>query len=273
MKTIVNSILIFTFICAICLFTIGCHKKIFNRPPAWDKCTLSSNWTGKNASTRIMNILSPNMTDQAFQDRFNWAKGRGVNCFHVILANKSDGEKAGYSIYGPSFNYGNVDQNSVNVMLNRIKKIRKEGFGVILWLVTDDSTAWCKKVSANPQQYVNDLDRLGFFKEASTVVIGLEVDEYWSAGDCSKIYAAVKSKYDGKVGVHQVSDKYDKAGTCDIMFAQVKPGTSTSTIKNFVKTIKSKTGKPVCMFEMERQEDRARSQAALDAGAYAVGNW
>ena len=242
-------------------------------PPSWDKCTKSSNWHGTHANQRMMNILSPRMSDSTFKDRLNFIKSRGCNTAHVILCNKGDGESAGYSIYGQNFDW-TIDKSYANKMLERLKILAKENLGIVLWLATDDCGDWNSKIISNPSKYVADLYSLGFLKYASTVVLGLEVDEYWkNSSYIHSFYKAVKAKYNGKVGVHQTSGKYNYMSLVDIAFVQVNPGTSKDHIKSFIKTVKSKTGKPVNMFEMERQEDRSRSEAALSAGAFAVGNW
>jgi len=236
----------------------------------WDKATLSSNWHGANAKMRLMNILSPHMSESSYKDRINFIKSRGCNTVHVFLTNKADGEYAGYSIYGNKFDW-NIDKNYSDKLLSRVKSLSKD-FYVVLWLAADDSAAWNKTMISNPTRYVNDLNKLGFFDYATTVCIGLEANEYWNASQCLAMYNAVKSVYKGKVAVHQTSNKYNYAGTCDLLFAQMNPGQSESSIKNFTKTC-LKTGKPVNMFELERQENRQKSQWALDAGAYAIGNW
>ena len=240
---------------------------------SWDACTKSSNWHGANASQRMMNIVSPRMDDKTFNERLKFIKDRGCNCVHLILCNKGDGEMAGYCIYGSSFDWS-IDKSYVDKMLERVKTLYNHGFGIVLWLTTDDSDDWNSKLISNPCKYVNDLSDLGFFKYASTVVLGLETDEYWkSQSQIKSLLDAVRSRYSGKVGVHQKSGEYGYMKLVDVAFVQLNPGTSTDKIKSFVKTVKSKTGKPVCMFELERQEDRTRCNAAFEAGAYAVGNW
>ena len=251
-------------------------KKLFSGDivqsiPSWDKCTKSSNWHGTNASQRMMNMLSPAMPNEVFNSYLSWIKSRGCNCVHVFLTNKADGQYAKYSIYGPKFDF-QLNNDYVKIMLDRVKKFRNENLGVVLWLISDDSSDWSKTMIKNPDKFVEDVNNAGFFKYASTVVVGLETDEYWSAAECSKMYAAVRQRYSGKIGVHQTSNKCNYAGTADIMFAQMNPGSSKSQIQSFVKTC-LKTGKPVNMFELERQEDRQRSQWALEAGAFACGNW
>ena len=237
----------------------------------WSKCTKSSNWTGKNASKRIMNILSPTMPDAIFNERYAFAKGRGVDHFNLFITNQRDGECAGYSIYGPNFAQSNgIDKNSTKIMEKRIKKIINDGYGVILWMTADD-TSWNKTM--NFEKLCADVKSLGWFDLCSAVVVGLECDEYWNASQVSN-YCKILKKYSGKkVGVHQTSDKYNYMAYGDLSYLQVSPGKANSYIQNFIGIAKKAIGHPVCMFEMERSEDRGRSQAALDAGAFSVGNW
>lgn len=254
-------------------------KKLFGKIngkiviPNWDECTKSSNWSGKNAAKRMMNILSPHMADATFKERVAWMKGRGCNCAHVFVTNKADGEKAGYSPYGNKFDFV-FDKNYCKVMGDRIKYLNKQGLGVILWLMADDSNAWAKTAQSNFAHYCKDIKELGWFDYASTVVIGLEIEEYWNnAGVIANLVKATKQFYKGKVGTHHISGSYALAGTSDIAFVQLNPGQSDSAISSYVRKVKGALNKPVNMFELERNEDRHRSEVALKAGAFGVGNW
>ena len=240
--------------------------------PDWDDCTKSSNWTA-NASQRMMNILSPHMDDGTFKARLKWIKKRGCNCVHLILANKADGECAGYSIYGNKFDFA-IDENYANCIKNRIKKIYKEDLGIVLWMITDDSNAWAKTMKSNPAQYFSDVKNLGLFKYASTVVLGLELEEYFnSSSTVSSMISTLRNYYSGKIGTHHVSNKYSLGQHADIVFLQVNPGTSKDAIAAYVKNVKSALNKPVNMFEIERNEDREKSETAMNAGAFGCGNW
>ena len=53
---------------------------------------------------------------------------------------------------------------------------------------------------------------------------------------------------------------------------QLDPSCSTSDISKSVKALRSK-GYEVCGFEYSRGPDKAKAQAALDAGAFGCGNW
>lgn len=262
------------YILLFCLlaFCVGCTTA----PLSWDKCTLSSNWHGKNANMRIMNILSPRFSDQQFQDRYNWAKGRNVNYFNLFVINKGDGEGAGYSMFGSDFsgNYGKIDKAFSDIMTARIKQIYDDGYGVVLWLMADDSNAWAKKFASNPQVVIDAMDSLGWFKYASIIVIGLELDEFYNASQVNSIYTALRTKWGGMIGTHHTSSKYTFYNFGDIVFYQVNPNTATKTIISQCKNVAAKTGKKIVAFEIERQEARGKCQQILDAGAaYSVGNW
>ena len=247
---------------------IGCHSI---ETPKWDECTKSSNWHGANASQRMMNVLSPHMPDTVFSVRVNFMKSRGCNTAHVILCNKADGEYAGYSIYGNGITW-TINKAFTDVMTKRIKKLHNEGFGIVIWLMTDDGNDWAKALAGNAQKYIDDIDSLGWFKYASTVCVGLELDEYFNANQVNAFVVALRSKYKGKIATHHTSGKATFAALGDILFYQVNPTDNQSTIKNACSTA-LKSGKPVNMFETYRQENRRNCETAFANGCYAVGNW
>lgn len=253
----------------ICLMFIGCS--IETRIPKWNECTKSSNWHGQNASQRMMNILSPNMPDSVFHERMSFMKSRGANTAHLIICNKADGEYANYCIYGNDITWI-VNKNFTNLMTTRIKELRKEKFGIILWLMTDDSYDWNIELAKNFNQYICDIEALGWLKYASTIVIGLELDEYYTEDMVVACVNAIRNKYKGKIGVHHTNNKVTYADKADILFYQVAPGQTISQITNYTR-MALKLGKPLNFFELERQEAREKSRVALGAGAFAVGNW
>lgn len=240
--------------------------------PTWDKCDKASCWDGSNAQKRMMNMLSPGMSDAKCLSYMNWMKSRGCNTAHLFTSNKGDGENAGYCIYGNNWDWS-VDPNFVNIMKTRINYLRKNGFGIVLWLFADDSASWNTIAKKNFPQHLNDLKKQGLLDNASTVVVGLELNEYFNAKDVAALVSATRAVYKGKIGTHTTSNNAGFASLADLVFYQVNPGTPISTIQATVKSVKAKTGKPVNMFEMERHPDNVRSKAALAAGAFGVGNW
>lgn len=248
---------------------------IRDKVPSWDKATLSSNWNGTNAQQRMMNILSPLMSDAKFKERVEFMKSRGVNTAHVFVTNKKDGECAGYSPFGQTFTSYVVQKGFTDVMTRRLKELRKNKWAVVLWMMADDSNDWAKDVASSAykaDKYCKAVKDLGWFDMASTVVVGLEMNEYWGVPQVQNMVAAIRKYYKGKIGTHHTSGAYTFAGFGDILFWQCEPGKSVQAIK--ADTSKALTlGKPVNFFELQRNPNRTLCQAAMDAGAFAVGNW
>lgn len=245
------------------------------RPKHWSKCTKASCWDGANANVRYMNILSPHMSNSEFESRIKWTLKRDCNCLHLFVCNKADGEYAGYSIYG----YGDTtpfsrkqDNAIVKMMTKRVKYARRKGLGIVLWLLADDSTAWNRALLANPTQYAKDLDGTGLLAYASTVVLGLELNEYSSAAQVSALSTAIRKVYKGKIGVHHTSGSVAFANLGDILFYQTNPGLNAEQIAGSSAKALA-TGKPVNYFELARNPQRELSQAAISAGCFGVGNW
>lgn len=241
--------------------------------PGWEYCTLASCWEGSNAQHRMMNILSPHMPDSKFNDYMNWMKGRGCNTSHLFIANLADGEYGGYSIYGRKWSWG-IDKQYCDFMKSRIKTLRKNGFAIVIWLMADDSAAYSDALKTNFLRYVRDVKTQGFFDVASTVVVGLELDEYYTESEVKRLCEATKSVYSGKIATHQCSGKYAYHKYADILFYQTATGKTESQIESEVRRIKKNIGgKPINAFEISRNPARKLCEAAFRGGAFAVGNW
>ena len=125
---------------------------------------------------------------------------------------------------------------------------------------------------ATAASYVRAVKDLGWFDMASCVVAGLEMNEYWNISQANPMVKSIWKFWKGKLGVHHTNDHADFIGLADILFYQVSPGASVAQIKKDTKKALSH-GKPVNFFEIERNPSRQKCQAALDSGAFAVGNW
>lgn len=254
-------------------FMTGCKSLPFlNRVPSWDKCTLSSNWTGANAKTRIMNSLSPHMSEDEFKRRVAWVKDRGCNTMHLILCNQADGEFSRYCIYGSAFDWS-IDKAYCDTFRRRIDYIRSKNLAVVIWLFTDDSSAWNREASKDFDRYLRDVKAEKLLDQASIVCVCLEIEDSFSSAQLAKLIAATRKVYSGKIGTHQVSG-FGYAGMADYCFYQVQPGKSVAWLKAEARRVKNALGKtPLNFFEIERQENREKSQAVMDNGADACGNW
>lgn len=78
-------------------------------------------------------MLSPAMPEKVFRERVKWMLERGCDTVHWFVANKGDGEYAGYCIYGADWDW-EVDKPTVKLFRSRIAYARKRGLGVVLWL-------------------------------------------------------------------------------------------------------------------------------------------
>ena len=234
--------------------------------PSWKDCKYASCWDGTNASRRMMNILSPKFSDAKFNEYVSWMKGRGCNTAHVILMNKGDGEGGGYtSLENPEWTVA------------RLKALRKAGFAIVEWIITDDSLSYAEQLWKDPEKWVSAFDVTGILKLASYVVLGLEMDEpnsYGNSPKWSQLRTCIKNHYpDMKIGVHHKSgNSFKYASLGDIILGQLDPGCTTDQVKAQIKAIKAK-GKEAVGFEYSRNADRKLAQAALDAGAIGCGNY
>ncbi|MBQ3812149.1 MAG: hypothetical protein II841_01125, partial [Bacteroidales bacterium] len=236
------------------------------------KCVHATCWNGKNASQRYMNMLSPKMSNDKFDSYLSAMKSRGCDTVHLLLMNKADGENAGYSIYGTG-GTGTVHKDTVNHMTARLKKFRKAGLHIVLWGVSDDSADWANAMLSNAAKYSSDLKTTGILDYADLFVLGLEMNEYGSAAGWKALAKALRNvEPDLYLATHHTSGKYTYASLGSGVMGQLAENCAAKQIASMVSTIKKK-GKDAWGFELARNPDRARAQAALDAGAVGVGNW
>lgn len=223
---------------------------------------LASCWNGKNASERMMNVLSPKMSEAKFKARLDFMLGRGCDTAHVFLVNGGDGECAGYRAW---------KESDRKTMLKRVASLRKAGLAVVPWIIADDSSADAGILFANADRLVGEMAE--FFNGAPCVVLGLEMDEYGKAADWQKVRAALRKRYAGPVGVHHKSGNgFPFASLGEVVLGQLDPGCTAAQVQAQIRAIKAK-GKRAVGFEYARGPARDLAQAALDAGAEGCGNW
>lgn len=269
MRRLVPLVLVLTAI-----LVVSCEWGGGHRTPRWDEATHASCWDGPNAEFRMMNVLSPLMDDATFRDRLHFMKGRGANTAHVLLVNQRNGECSGYSPWGigvgPSA--APCDEQTVRLMRHRIGILRDQGLAVVVWIMSDDSRPWARDLAANATECIAAIANVGLFDDASTVVAGLEMDEYWGASDAAAVIGAIRRVYGSMVGVHHAGGRTPFVGLADILFYQTGPGRSAAQIHADARGALSH-GKPVNFFELDRHANRTLCEEALDAGAFGVGNW
>lgn len=232
-------------------------------PRAWKDCTKASCWDGTNAQRRMMNILSPFFDDAKFKEYVAWMEKRGCNTAHVFYANHHDGEGGGYYAI-----------DNVKLTQKRIKYLRLHGFGVVPWLMADDSNDYARYMFNTADAYVKGLKDAGLFDHASFVCLGLEMDEYGGTNDWIKVHNAVRKHCPKlKIAVHHTSGRLTFAGLGSIICDQLEPKAATAgAIASSIQRITA-MGKAAIGFEYERHADRDKANAAFSAGAFSVGNW
>lgn len=233
-------------------------------PAPLEKCVHASLWA-VGASQRMMNILSPKMPDDVFEQRVAWMETRGCDWVALFLANQGDGEYAGYKGW---------DVNDAPIMLRRIQALRKRGFGIVPFVVADDSPDTVRELLADPVGKVAAMKAAGLFDLASAVCIGLEMDETKNDSGWKALAKALSDALPGlPLATHHASTscKYRDLGS--IVMIQLHPDkASESSIRSEIAKVKG-WGKRPWVFEIARKEARALCQSALANGAEAVGNW
>lgn len=226
---------------------------------------LASCWAGANASKRMMNMLSPKMSDSTFRDRLKHMTDRGCDVAHLILANTADGEAGGYAAWKDS---------DLARMKERWNAVKAAGLRPIPWLVTDDSAELAQDLFGHAGKYVKKMADAGFFADVPLVVLGLEMNEkYGSDSGWKSLRAALRTHYSGPIGVHhKAGNDFPYAKYGEVVLGQLNPGCTTSQVKSQIKAI-LKLGKRAIGFEYSRSPDRSLCLAALEAGAEGVGNW
>ncbi len=242
------------------------HDEAYSQPSArpWRECRYSSNWSGTEASKRMMNLVSPKFSETKVHEYIDWQQSLGCDHVHLLLVNQGDGEGAGYDCL--------ADAGHKAVALARVRDIRARGLGVVAWVIADDSDDYRRKVFDNPARYANALKE--YFPHLSYIVLGLEMNE--GEGSKSKWTAlrdAIrKAGWTGPFATHHTSGHGDYASLGQIVMDQLDKGCTEAQVRKSVEAFRAK-GYDVCGFEYARGPDAGRAKAALDAGAFSVGNW
>lgn len=240
----------------------GCEE--FQHARQWSDCRLSSNWDGPNAEKRMMNLVSPHFSASKVREYLDWQEARGCDHVHLLLVNDANGEGAGYDAL--------VNGGHKAIALRRVRSARLRGLGVVAWIVSDDSDAARKRIFADPSRYAEAL--ADYMPYLSYIVLGLEMDE--GAGsmiEWRRLRDAIrKAGWTGPIATHHTSGNYAYAILGSIVMDQRAPSCSAANVARSVTALRAR-GFEVCGFEYARSPDRAKAQAALDAGAFGCGNW
>ena len=142
--------------------------------------------------------------------------GHGYNSIYVYTLNQGDygAGRRGENVVTPyqqaggagggrrwSFDTGRLDDDTVERWRAGLQELLAAGLKPFLWLAADDSPDIARADLAKWRRYVGHMTEA--FDDLPVVwVLGLEVDEYWSAGEVRQRREAVQALTDRPVGVH-----------------------------------------------------------------------
>ena len=244
----------------------------------WYECTKSSNWRGENARDRMMNALSTNFDRSKFEEYISWQKNkRGCDYVNLFVTNEGNGEGAGYSIWGTTPFSRKVPNDTSKMMIDRMRYCVKQGLGVWVWLMADESDGYNSQILSRPNDFSRDLAAGGFLDPSlvSGVILGLEMNEYCKSDEnVINLRDAVKKNWHGVIGTHHGSGNLDYAKYGDVIFYQTNTGMDPWFISRLVDTVAKDYKKPVCAFEIEREPAREKCEIIMEhSEAFSVGNW
>jgi len=255
----------------------------------------------------MMNILSPHLDNGTFEHFVRRQKDDGANFVYLYTMNEKDGGWTPYSPYVGNNIGQQLDDNIVEMYEERMKHIRGEGMGIIIWLRADDSPHFNRastgdsvdpklsimsdvpnlgnggirfNATATPRQEQYQRDMVDLFdKYASAYFVGLELDEYYGSGDVNHYANQLQGLTDKPILSHQKpgKDDFGTLPTIDAIGYQYGFGKSEAYVESqTAKVIVRMGGKPVYAVEYHKSSDdptaKALGDAAMRGGAAGTGN-
>ena len=158
----------------------------------------------------------------------------------------------------------------------RLDHLNRRGLRPIMWLMADDSPSLAalplSTHKAHNAEMVRRLD-----SKVDGYVIGLEVDEYWTAAQTNELIQDLKQHTNKPIGVHLTpTTPLEYVTHADVLYLQTGFGLTQEQFREKVRTTLSATSKPVIVSEYARQSDTANARAlgdiACEMGAVGTGN-
>lgn len=232
-----------------------------------------------NGGTRVMNILSHNVTDSYFNGVLNRCIGNGDKVVYLYVG-YNNGDGAGTTSFYVNDKFGGeTDNNKLNIMKNRMKAVRKKDVHIVGWIFPDDNGS---KINFRDTEGLKRCIKVvvdNFDEYISEYVLVLEANESVSAGQIDEMAGYIKSiTKDKPIGNHQTPGRYDysQLGNIDKHYHQYGFNKPTSFIDSETKKVIGAIGKPVIAAEYDLSSDspnaKARGDAAMGAGAKGTGN-
>ena len=214
-----------------------------------------------NTTGMSLSYLSQNVNDQGRTNMENSLLNNGDT--HIYLYTKNDDDDVGNIRPQPDWE-------------QRLDHLNSRGLRPIMWLMADDSPSLAalplSTHKAHNAEMVRRLD-----SKVDGYVIGLEVDEYWTAAQTNELIQALKKHTNKPIGVHLTpATPLAYATHADVLYLQTGFGLTQEQFREKVRATLSATSKPVIVSEYSLQSDTANARAlgdiACEEGAIGTGN-
>lgn len=158
----------------------------------------------------------------------------------------------------------------------RINHLNSRGLRPVMWLMADDSPSLAALPLSKHKSHNAEIVRR-FDSSVDGYVIGLEVDEYWTAAQTNEMILDLKKRTNKPIGVHLTpSTPLAYVTHADVLYLQTGFGLSQEQFREKVKATLSATSKPVIVSEYHLNsaslEAKALGDIACQLGAVGTGN-
>jgi hypothetical protein len=214
-----------------------------------------------NTTGMSLSYLSQDVNDQWRTNMENSLLNNGDT--HIYLYTRNDDDSVGNVSPQPDWE-------------QRIDHLNSRGLKPIMWLMADDSPSLAalplSTHKAHNAEMVRRLD-----SKVDGYVIGLEVDEYWTAAQTNELIQDLKQHTNKPIGVHLTpTTPLEYVTHADVLYLQTGFGLTQEQFREKVKATLLATSKPVIVSEYSLQSDTAYARAlgdiACEMGAVGTGN-
>ena len=214
-----------------------------------------------NTTGMSLSYLSQDVNDQWRTNMENSLLNNGDT--HIYLYTRNDDDSVGNVRPQPDWE-------------QRIDHLNSRGLKPIMWLMADDSPSLAalplSTHKAHNAEMVRRLD-----SKVDGYVIGLEVDEYWTAAQTNELIQDLKQHTNKPIGVHLTpTTPLEYVTHADVLYLQTGFGLTQEQFREKVKATLLATSKPVIVSEYSLQSDTAYARAlgdiACEMGAVGTGN-
>ena len=226
---------------------------------------------------RPMNYLGGSYSDDQFKELVGWARSVGCNTIYLYLSNAGDGPMVSFYVGGVFA--GQVDEDAVDRMLDRVDYAMREGLTPWFWCFADDSSVISRAPLEKQFKFMDDCVDI-FGRRAGAWVIALEADEHMDYDRVAALAQHLASLTTKPIGLHLLTHRYEwSVRIPEVSFHchQYEFGSSAATVLNETRHVISRLRPDQLMVACEFTKDTGSPEAyalraaAVEGGADGVG--